>query len=247
MSEDARTDSAALLERIVSQDPASPLYLALAERMREQGRLEEAIRLCESRSGRPGEGVGDHIVLGRCYLAAGQLDDARRQFQAALALDRENVSALKALAGIHSHAGNHRKAADLYRAVCRLDPGDLESQTALNQITSGEYPEVRPPDLVVGQGGLSWQPVSPPREEEHLAELSLGLQTIDSFDPATPRPPSAPDRVRDFQELSVERLEIPPPAAPVGPPRGAPPLASAEGNRSTFEEWLRRLGSGGQR
>src|SRR5512145_2229157 len=116
MSEDARTDSAAMLERIVSQDPASPLYLPLAERMREQGRLAEAIQLCESRSGRPGEGVGDHVVLGRCYLAAGQLEQALQRFEAALELDRENVSALKALAGIHSHAGAHAKAADLYRA-----------------------------------------------------------------------------------------------------------------------------------
>ncbi|HYQ89066.1 MAG TPA: hypothetical protein VEU09_05495, partial [Candidatus Binatia bacterium] len=76
MSEDVNNDSTALLERIVSQDPTSPLYLPVAERMREQGRVEEAIRLCEERRGRPGQGVGDHVVLGRCYLAAGRLTEA---------------------------------------------------------------------------------------------------------------------------------------------------------------------------
>jgi tetratricopeptide (TPR) repeat protein len=294
MSEDARTDSVAVLERIVTRDPATALYLPLAERMREQGRVEEAIRLCESRRGRSGEGVGDRVVLGRCYLAAGRLGEAQAEFEAALELDRENVSALKALAGILSHQGGHTRAADLYRAVCRVDPGDLESQTALHQITSGEYPEVRPPDLVVGQGDLHWQPVRLPREEEHLAELSLGLQTIESFEGAAPR--DAAPAAGEFQDLSAELLDVeedaalpearaaapnpmeialddsveavPPPAlessAPAAPAHAAstpelpapapsapaPPAIKAnraEGNRSAFQEWLKRLDRGGDR
>ena len=127
MPEDTRSDSIAMFERIVSQDPSSPLYLPLAERMREQGRVDQAIRLCEERRGRPGQGVGDHIVLGRCYLAAGRLTEARSQFETAVSLDRENVVALKALGGILSHQGQHGSASDFYRAVCRIDPGDLES------------------------------------------------------------------------------------------------------------------------
>jgi len=206
MSEDTRSDSTALLERIVSQDPSSPLYLPVAERMREQGRVEEAIRLCEERRGRPGSGVGDHVVLGRCYLAAGRLIEARAQFESAIALDRENVVALKALAGILSHEGRHGTASDFYRAVCRIDPGDLESQSALHQITSGEFPEVRPPDLVVAQGDMTWQPVQPPREEEYLGEISLGLHTIESFDQDAPKKYEA--KVQDFREMAFDRLDV---------------------------------------
>jgi tetratricopeptide (TPR) repeat protein len=206
MSEDVSNDSTALLERIVSRDPTSPLYLPVAERMREQGRVEEAIRLCEERRGRPGEGVGDHVVLGRCYLAAGRLTEARAEFEAAVGLDRENVVALKALAGILSHEGRHGAAADFYRAVCRIDPGDLESQSALHQITSGEFPEVRPPDLVVAQGEMTWQPVQPPREEEYLGEISLGLHTIESFDYEAPKPYEA--KVQDFQEMAFDQLDV---------------------------------------
>jgi len=274
MSEDARTDSVAVLERIVTQDPATSLYLPLAERMREQGRVEEAIRLCESRRGRSGEGVGDRIVLGRCYLAAGRLSEAQAEFATALALDRENVSALKALAGILSHQGGHAAAADLYRAVCRVDPGDLESQTALHQITSGEFPEVRPPDLVVGQGDLHWQPVRLPREEEHLAELSLGLQNIESFDGLLSK--GAVPVTGEFHDLSAELLDVeavaPPPDAsapaadpmemtlddPIGavPPSAfaastpAPPEVTAKrsaGNLSAFQDWLKHLDRGGNR
>ncbi len=225
MSEDAHSDSTALLERIVAQDPSSPLYLPVAERMREQGRVEEAIRLCEERRGRPGAGVGDHIVLGRCYLAAGRLPEARAQFESAVGLDRENVVALKALAGILSHEGRHGAASDFYRAVCRIDPGDLESQSALHQITSGEFPEVRPPDLVVAQGDMTWQPVQPPREEEYLGEISLGLHTIESFDQDVPKKYEA--KVQDFQEMAFDRLDVEhtaPPGAKAGPePREAEP------------------------
>jgi tetratricopeptide (TPR) repeat protein len=181
MSVDARADAVLPLEEIVARDPATALYLPLAERLTVQGRLDEAVRLCEERRTRPGRGVGDHIVLGRAYLAQGLLSQARAEFQAALALDRENVVALKALGGILSHQGNHEEAAGYYRAVCRVDPGDLESQTALHQITSGEYPEARPADVIVGQGGLTWQPIRVLREEEHLPELALGLRNIDSF------------------------------------------------------------------
>jgi len=206
MRDDARQEAILPLEEIVARDPATALYLPLAERLMERGRLEEAIHLCEERRTRPGSGVGDRIVLARAYLADGRLNEARTEFEAALKLDRENVVALKALAGILSHLGDHDQATGYYRAVCRIDPGDLESQTALHQITSGEFPEVRPADVIVGQGDLSWQPVRLPREEEHLPELALGLRNIETFDPA---PPPAPytAQVQDFQELPIERLE----------------------------------------
>jgi len=229
MSEDTRSDSTALLERIVSQDPSSPLYLPVAERMREQGRIDEAIRLCEERRGRPGAGVGDHVVLGRCYLAAGRLTEARAEFESAVALDRENVVALKALAGILSHEGRHGAASDFYRAVCRIDAGDLESQSALHQITSGEFPEVRPPDLVVAQGDMTWQPVQPPREEEYLGEISLGLHTIESFDQDAPKRYEV--KVQDFQEMTFERLDVEhtsPPEAKVEPKPPPAAVAAAE-------------------
>jgi tetratricopeptide (TPR) repeat protein len=209
---DPRRESTALLNEIVSKDPASSLYLPLAERFREEGRVEEAISLCEARRNRSGAGVGDRIVLGRCYLAAGRLSDARREFERALGLDRENVAALKAMAGILAHEGDDRRAADLYRAVCRIDPGDLESQSALHQISSGDYAEVRSPDVVIGQGELTWQPVPLPREEEHLSELSLGLRTIEAFDAEAPK--ESASNVQDFREMSIEALESGPGAEP---------------------------------
>ncbi|MGH7682408.1 MAG: tetratricopeptide repeat protein [Candidatus Eiseniibacteriota bacterium] len=204
MGERARQEADLPLEEIVAKDPTSALYLELATRLVERGRLDEAIQLCEEHRTRPGHGVGDHIVLGRAYLADGRLNEALAELEAALALDRENVVALKALAGILSHQGDHDRAAGYYRAVCRIDPGDLESQSALHQITSGEFPEVRPADVVVGQGELSWQPVRLPREEEHLPELGLGLRTIEQFDPPPPPIPYTA-KVQDFQEVKLER------------------------------------------
>lgn len=262
------------LEALVERDPATALYLPLAERLREDGRVDEAIRLCEARKNRPGRGVGDAIVLGRCYLADGRLNEARSAFEAALALDRENVAALKALAGILAHEGRHAAAVDLYRAVCRVDSGDLESQTALHQITSGEYAEVCPADVVVGQGDLGWQPVRLPREEENLSDLGLGLRTIETFETAAPE--SGGQRARSLRELTLEELERataaassalekrangavapeeilakpepsatapPAPPAPV-PPDPAVPPPPVSGNRSAFEDWLRRMGGG---
>jgi tetratricopeptide (TPR) repeat protein len=226
MRGDAPKETALPVEEIIAKDPTTALYLPYAERLVEDGRLEEAIALCETRKRRPGRGVGDHIVLGRAYLADGQIGAARAEFQSALDLDRENVVALKALGGILAHEGSHAEAASYYQAVCRVDPGDLESQTALHQITSGEYPEIRPADVIVGQGSLSWQPVRLPREEEHLSELALGLRTIERFDaPLTERvagPRSYEAASNEGVDLSVER-NAPPveesiPGMPPDPP-----------------------------
>jgi len=207
MRGDAPKETALPVEEIIAKDPTTALYLPYAERLVEDGRLEEAIALCETRKRRPGRGVGDHIVLGRAYLADGQIGAARAEFQSALDLDRENVVALKALGGILSHEGSHAEAASYYQAVCRVDPGDLESQTALHQITSGEFPEIRPADVIVGQGSLAWQPVRLPREEEHLSELALGLRTMERYDASRVEPgtrayePSSHEGI----DLSVER------------------------------------------
>lgn len=252
MSTEALPSASVSLEEIVGTDPSTALYLPLAERLLSRGLVSDAVRLCEERRDRPGRGVGDHIVLGRCYLADGRLPEAREQFLAALVLDRENVVALKSMAGILSHEGKHAEAADLYRAVCRVDPGDLESQSALHQITSGDYPEVRPPEVIVSQGDLTWQPIRLTREEDHLSELGLGLRTFESIEtgplrPSLPMagltasaaaPPESERVILTPEDLSVgphfphEREEVPSPSemarAPRRPevvvPAGAVPL-----------------------
>jgi len=210
MSTEALPSAAVTLEEIVAKNPSTALYLPVAERMLARGHISDAISLCEERRSRPGKGVGDHIVLGRCYLADGRLAQAREEFERALQLDRENVVALKSMAGILSHEGRHAEAADLYRAVCRVDPGDLESQSALHQITSGEYAEVRPAEIIVSQGDLSWQPVRLAREEDHLSELALGLPTFESLEAGTLRPTSPMARLPKEPLLVPEDLSMGP-------------------------------------
>lgn len=219
MSTEALPSASVSLEEMVGTDPSTALYLPLAERLLSRGLVSDAVRLCEERRARPGRGVGDHIVLGRCYLADGRLPEAREQFLAALVLDRENVVALKSMAGILSHEGRHAEAADLYRAVCRVDPGDLESQSALHQITSGDYPEVRPPEVIVSQGDLTWQPIRLTREEDHLSELGLGLRTFESLDtgPLRPSLPTAGLTASAAASPELERVILTPEDLSVGP------------------------------
>ncbi len=78
--------------------------------------------------------------------------------------------------------------------------------------------------------------MQPPREEEYLGEISLGLHTIESFDSEPPKPYEA--KVQDFQEMTFDRLDVehtsdtpaplpiaevpaPPPAAVSAPPEPA--------------------------
>jgi hypothetical protein len=76
---------------------------------------------------------------------------------------------------------------------------------------------------------MTWQPVQPPREEEYLGEISLGLHTIESFDSDAPKPYEA--KVQDFQEMSFDRLDVessvPPAAEPAGDASLSPEVPAA--------------------
>ena len=86
---------------------------------------------------------------------------------------------------------------------------------------------MRPPDLVIEQGETTWQPVQPPREEEYLSEISLGLHTIESFDVEAPKPGRI--NVQDFQEMAFDALDVEAAVVPASPPESAvpePPVAA---------------------
>ena len=221
------TSEIAKLESLWRENPQGLTFAPLAEAYRKMKEPQRALDVLAEGLARRPDYIPASIVLGRCHLDLGDDAAAETAFSRVLELDGENVIALKALAGILSHDGQHGAAADFYRAVCRIDPGDLESQSALHQITSGEFPEVRPPDVVVAQGDGTWQPVQPPREEEYLGEISLGLPTFDTFDAVAPKPYVA--KVQDFQEMAFDKLDVehtapPKPDAPTPPPAEIEPV-----------------------
>ena len=85
------------LEKRVRANPFSPSAVRLARLYLDEGRLEEARVLCEEGVARYPDYATAHLVLAQSYLGLQRMNDARREFLEALALQPQSELALALL------------------------------------------------------------------------------------------------------------------------------------------------------
>src|SRR5262245_33036755 len=101
-------------------------FAPLANELRKAGDLAQAIAICRSHlPGQPGH-VSGHIVLAQALYEAGELDEARSSFAAAVELDPENLIALRYMGDIARAAGDREDARQWYQRVLDADPRNYE-------------------------------------------------------------------------------------------------------------------------
>jgi tetratricopeptide (TPR) repeat protein len=114
-------------------------FAPLANEYRKIGDFEQAIFICqEFLPQQPGHMSG-HIVYGQALFESGKHDEARSVFETALALDPENLIALRHLGDIARAHGDYETARAWYRRVLESDPRNEEIAgilTALDADTS---------------------------------------------------------------------------------------------------------------
>ncbi|HEY6931346.1 MAG TPA: tetratricopeptide repeat protein [Thermoanaerobaculia bacterium] len=108
------------LKRRLELEPASRLFVALAEEYRKTGQLAEALStLQRGLLAHPGY-LSAHVALGRAYLESGQITEAIATFSKVLANDPGNLVSAKSLADIYLSRGESVEAIKkykLYRAL----------------------------------------------------------------------------------------------------------------------------------
>src|SRR5687768_1510674 len=88
------------LQRKFQGAPGASGFARIAETLREEGRHEEAVALCqEGLRQNPGNVTGQ-LVLGKCFLDMDRLEEAREQLEGVLRLDPRCLSAMHLLARI---------------------------------------------------------------------------------------------------------------------------------------------------
>ena len=101
-------------------------FAPLANEYRKIGDFEQAIFICqEFLPQQPGHMSG-HIVYGQALFESGRHDEARSVFETALALDPENLIALRHLGDIARAHGDAETARAWYRRVLESDPRNDE-------------------------------------------------------------------------------------------------------------------------
>jgi tetratricopeptide (TPR) repeat protein len=240
------------LRRRLEKEPGSRLFAQLAEELRKEGELSDAIRVARTGLLQHPAYPSAHMTLGRALLDTGDLAGARAQFEAVLRGAPDNILASRFLGESLEAMGDLGSALLQYRATLRLAPGDRQIETQISKLEERlgaptlrkatpppppppARPPVPPPPTAIAEVPAPpaarepspveaplLPPAAPPPETPAVAGSGLAL------------PPTSPVRFAPAREVSFE-LEAPfesageapapwpPPPPPPPPPPAAPP------------------------
>jgi tetratricopeptide (TPR) repeat protein len=156
MSTAARIDE---LRKKFDENPRR-YFAPLANEYRKAGDLAQAIALCRDFLPQQPGHMSGHIVFGQALYEAGELDESRRVFEQALALDPENLIALRHLGDIAKATGDPAQARRWYERVLEADPrnDDIALQLA-SLVPVRPVTPVPPPSAIAAAAAA---PAAPP-------------------------------------------------------------------------------------
>jgi tetratricopeptide (TPR) repeat protein len=149
------------MHRRLEKEPNARLFSQLADELRKQGDLGEAVRVCREGVQRYTAYPSLRVTLGRLLLESGDLAAARTELETALAAAPDNILAERSLGECLEALGDLAGARARYEAALALAPADAQLAARLRAIEEREAETE--PDAVI--------PVTP---EDPLAALDLG-------------------------------------------------------------------------
>ncbi len=168
----AYTSEIEKLEKRWAENPKGRNFAPLADAYRKAGELDRAIELCTAGLERHPDYVSAHIVFGRCLIDQKNDPGASEVFRKVLALDPENVLALKILAEIAERGGRYDEAADWLSRLLSADPMNGDAAEALARAKGRAAQSTPTPDPVARLVPEAARPPKPNRDLviEHASE-----------------------------------------------------------------------------
>lgn len=213
------------------RDPASRLFLQLAEEYRRDGQPAEAVKVLETGLGHHPGYLAARVALGRCRLETGDAAGAAEALERVIAADPTQLVANKLLIATYLQLGRTSEARDrldLYVLLNEADPeiDGLERQLMAAEAAAGP---AALPDLPTAFGEIEDFARRPAAAETPASALPVSEPL-----PFAPRPQAAP---LDLEALPlpaaarrrVDPATLPPPFPALASPRfrsGASPLAA---------------------
>jgi tetratricopeptide (TPR) repeat protein len=117
----ASTSEIEKLERRYAENPDGRFFAPLADAYRKAGQVDRALELVRAGLVKHPDYLSAHIVLGRCQLDKLADPEAATTFQSVLALDSENIIALKSLAEIAERSGRVDDARQWLQKLLAVD------------------------------------------------------------------------------------------------------------------------------
>ncbi|HYL55740.1 MAG TPA: tetratricopeptide repeat protein [Gemmatimonadales bacterium] len=194
----AYTSEIEKLEKRWAENPKGRNFAPLADAYRKAGELDRALELCTAGLQLHPDYVSAHIVHARCLIDQKNDAGASEVFQRVLALDPENVLALKMLAEIAERGGRFDQAVEWLGRLLAADPmnGEAAEHLARAKAKAAQPPAPKSPEPVA-----------------RIVPETLQTAARPAPRPAATRPPSGSQRA----------ISPPVPPAPPAPPPAAQP------------------------
>ena len=195
------------LRKRLDKDPGSRLFAQLAEELRKDGELEDAIRVSREGLHRHPAYPSARMTLGRALLDTGDVAAARIEFETVLKGAPDNILASRFLGECLEALGDLTAAREQFKATLALAPGDKQVTAHLRDLEAKlKTSAAKPASAVSPAPGPSPSAPAPPppiplAAVEGPMELERSLQRR--------RAPEA-DLRRPAEELGRDRACIPP-------------------------------------
>lgn len=207
------------LRRRLDRDPQSRLFAQLAEELRKEGDLAEAIQIAR-------EGLKSHpnypsarLTLGRALMDTGDVAAAQRELATAVQEAPDNILAGRLLAECLESEGRLEEAAARYRTTLALSAGDRQIGARLEEVEQRIRAKTSAPTMAAAaQAGAAAAPAAPIplADVETEMELESGyerpsalvvgrLDDDDVFDAAEAEDPPPIPLVETSEEFEIER------------------------------------------
>jgi tetratricopeptide (TPR) repeat protein len=112
-------------------------FAPLANEYRKAGNPHQAIAICRAHLGQLPGHMSGQIVYGQALFEGGEFEQARTVFENALAMDRENLVALRHLGDLALREGETAAARQWYEKLLEFDPQDAAVIALAKEIDSG--------------------------------------------------------------------------------------------------------------
>ena len=231
------------LERRYAENPQGLTFAPLAEVHRKNGEVQRALDLLGPGLALHPDYIPASIVLGRCHLDLGDVHAAERAFLHVLALDGENVIALKALADISERLLKFEEAERWLQTLISVDRSNDEAREQLQRVeTSRRQAEVASSAKPESQQEIvvSAEDVPAVVSESSGATEAAGSEPVLDFEPPVAEPAVGwVSQSSEISEVASPRIEELEPSAL--PDRLEQPSGIEFQEHSSYDEEVRPL------
>lgn len=178
-------------------------FAPLANEYRKGGQLKRAIEICRAQLAEMPGHMSGQIVFGQALYESGEFEEARQVFERAIALDPENLIALRSLGDMSLQAGDTKEARTWYTRLLEADSKDTAVIALVTEIDAAS----------------DGAPVSM-SEEIPGVDSDAGDQEIPALEPEVAQPPVAEQTATSSASHDIPMNSEVAPAESVSAPEG---------------------------